>query len=48
MQANYVVLALVLGYMAAMGLISFYAKRFSTSAHTFTSGTTGGHGLDFC
>ena len=45
MQANYTVIGLVLAYMAAMGLISFYAKRFSQSAHSFTSGTTGGKGF---
>ena len=45
MQANYTIVGLVLAYMAAIGLISFYAKRFSTSAHSFTSGTTGGKGF---
>ena len=40
MQPNWIVLSLTLAYMAAMGLISFSARRYANSAGSFTSGGT--------
>ena len=40
MQPNWIVLSLTLAYMAAMGLISFSARRYAKSAGSFTSGGT--------
>ncbi len=37
MQANYMAVAIVIGYMVALGLISSYARRSVTSAHSFTT-----------
>jgi SSS family solute:Na+ symporter len=41
MQTNYVALAIVIAYMAALGLLTSLVQRSVTSATTFTSGTTG-------
>jgi len=41
MQPNYVALAIVLAYMAGLGLLTSVVQRSVTSATTFTSGTTG-------
>jgi SSS family solute:Na+ symporter len=40
MHPNWIVLSLTLAYMAAMGLISFSARRYAKSAGSFTSGGT--------
>ena len=40
MQANWTVLSLTVVYMAAMGVISYYAKRLTHSAKSFTTGGT--------
>jgi solute:Na+ symporter, SSS family len=40
MQANYVALAIVVAYMAGLGLLTSVVQRSVTSASTFTSGTT--------
>lgn len=40
MQANWTVMSLTIAYMAMLGVISYYAKRFANSAKTFTSGGT--------
>ena len=40
MQPNWIVLSLTLAYMAAMGLISFSARRYAKNAGSFTSGGT--------
>jgi len=40
MHANWTVMSLTILYMAGLGLISYYAKRFAKSAHSFTSGGT--------
>jgi solute:Na+ symporter, SSS family len=41
MQPNYVALAIVVAYMAGLGLLTGIVQRSVTSAATFTSGTTG-------
>ena len=41
MQTNYVALAVVAAYMAALGLLTSIVQRSVTTATTFTSGTTG-------
>src|SRR6202012_1862053 len=41
MQTNYVALAIVAAYMAALGLLTSIVQRSVMSATTFTSGTTG-------
>ena len=41
MQSNYLALAIVVAYMAALGLLTSVVQRSVTSATTFTSGTTG-------
>jgi SSS family solute:Na+ symporter len=41
MQTNYVALAIVLAYMASLGLLTSFVQRSVTTATTFTSGTTG-------
>jgi len=41
MQTNYVALAVVLAYMAGLGLLTSIVQRSVTTATTFTSGTTG-------
>ena len=41
MQPNYVALAIVVAYMAGLGLLTSIVQRSVTSATTFTSGTTG-------
>jgi solute:Na+ symporter, SSS family len=41
MQTNYVALAVVVAYMAALGLLTSMVQRSVTTATTFTSGTTG-------
>ena len=41
MQPHYVALAIVVAYMAGLGLLSSLVQRSVTSATTFTSGTTG-------
>src|ERR1700761_7243133 len=41
MQPNYVALAIVVAYMAGLGLLTSIVQRSVTSAATFTSGTTG-------
>src|SRR5579864_5145491 len=40
MQPNYVALAIVVAYMAALGLLTSIVQRSVTSTTTFTSGTT--------
>jgi SSS family solute:Na+ symporter len=40
MQANWTVLSLTIVYMAAMGVISYYAKRLTHTAKGFTTGGT--------
>src|SRR4051812_31786425 len=40
MQANWTVMSLTIAYMAVLGVISYSAKRFASSAKTFTSGGT--------
>ena len=41
MQPNYVALAIVVAYMAGLGLLTSIVQRSVASAATFTSGTTG-------
>ena len=41
MQTNYVALAIVVAYMAGLGLLTTVVQRSVTTATTFTSGTTG-------
>jgi SSS family solute:Na+ symporter len=41
MQANYLALAIVVAYMAGLGLLTSIVQRSVTTATTFTSGTTG-------
>ncbi|HET7886118.1 MAG TPA: sodium:solute symporter family protein [Bradyrhizobium sp.] len=41
MQPNYVALAVVVAYMAGLGLLTSVVQRSVTTATTFTSGTTG-------
>jgi SSS family solute:Na+ symporter len=41
MQTNYVALAIVIAYMAAIGLLTSIVQRSVTNTATFTSGTTG-------
>ncbi len=41
MQTNYVALAIVVAYMAGLGLLTSVVQRSVTTATTFTSGTTG-------
>jgi solute:Na+ symporter, SSS family len=41
MQTNYVALAIVVAYMAGLGLLTSIVQRSVTSATTFTSGTVG-------
>src|SRR5579863_6549725 len=41
MQTNYVALAVVVAYMAVLGLLTSIVQRSVTTATTFTSGTTG-------
>jgi len=41
MQTNYVALAIVIAYMAALGLLTSIVQRSVTNTTTFTSGTTG-------
>src|SRR5271167_1936931 len=41
MQTNYVALAIVIAYMAALGLLTSIVQRSVTNTATFTSGTTG-------
>ena len=41
MQTNYAALAVVIGYMAGLGLLTSVVQRSVTTATTFTSGTTG-------
>ena len=41
MQTNYVALAIVVAYMAGLGLLTSIVQRSVTTATTFTSGTTG-------
>src|SRR5579863_6185537 len=40
MQANYLALAIVVAYMAGLGLLTSIVQRSVTTATTFTSGTT--------
>jgi SSS family solute:Na+ symporter len=41
MQTNYLALAIVVAYMAGLGLLTAIVQRSVTTATTFTSGTTG-------
>lgn len=41
MQPNYLALAIVVGYMAALGLLTGIVQRSVTTTTSFTSGTTG-------
>ena len=41
MQPNYLALAIVIAYMAGLGLLTSIVQRSVTTATTFTSGTTG-------
>jgi len=45
MQANYLALVIVIGYMAGLGLLTTIVQRSVTSTATFTSGTSGHAGV---
>ncbi len=45
MQANYLALAIVIGYIASLGLITTFIQRSVTTTATFTSGTSGHSGV---
>jgi SSS family solute:Na+ symporter len=45
MQANYLALAIVVGYMASLGLLTTIVQRSVKTTRTFTSGTSGQSGV---
>jgi solute:Na+ symporter, SSS family len=45
MQTNYLALAIVLGYMISLGLLTSVVQRSVTTTTTFTSGTSGHSGI---
>src|SRR5689334_2000342 len=45
MQANYLALAIVVGYMASLGLLTTIVQRSVKTTRTFTSGTSGHSGV---
>jgi SSS family solute:Na+ symporter len=45
MHANYLALAIVLGYMVSLGLLTTFIQRSVTTTTTFTSGTSGHSGI---
>jgi SSS family solute:Na+ symporter len=45
MQTNYLALAIVVGYMAGLGLLTTFIQRTVTTTTTFTSGTSGHSGV---
>jgi solute:Na+ symporter, SSS family len=45
MQTNYLALAIVIGYMVSLGLLTTVVQRSVTTATTFTSGTSGHSGV---
>src|ERR1700735_4443423 len=45
MHANYLALAIVLGYMVSLGLLTTFIQRSVTTTTTFTSGTSGHSGV---
>jgi solute:Na+ symporter, SSS family len=45
MQTNYLALAIVLGYMVGLGLLTTFVQRSVTTTTTFTSGTSGHSGV---
>jgi SSS family solute:Na+ symporter len=45
MQTNYLALAIVIGYMAGLGLLTTVVQRSVTTTTTFTSGTSGHSGI---
>jgi len=45
MQTNYLALAIVVGYMAGLGLLTTFIQRSVTTTTTFTSGTSGHSGV---
>src|SRR5579872_6477344 len=45
MQSNYLALAIVVAYMASLGLLTAIVQRSVTTATTFTSGTSGHSGV---
>jgi solute:Na+ symporter, SSS family len=45
MQANYLALAIVIGYMVSLGLLTTIIQRSVTTTATFTSGTSGHSGV---
>ena len=45
MQTNYLALAIVIGYMIGLGLLTSVIQRSVTTTTTFTSGTSGHSGI---
>jgi solute:Na+ symporter, SSS family len=45
MQTNYLALAIVIGYMVSLGLLTTIVQRSVTTTTTFTSGTSGHSGI---
>ncbi len=45
MQTNYLALAIVIGYMVSLGLLTTVVQRSVTTTTTFTSGTSGHSGI---
>ena len=45
MQTNYLALAIVVGYMAGLGLLTTLVQRSVTTTTTFTQGTSGHSGI---
>jgi solute:Na+ symporter, SSS family len=45
MHANYLALAIVIGYMVSLGLLTTFIQRSVTTTTTFTSGTSGHSGV---
>jgi solute:Na+ symporter, SSS family len=45
MQANYLALAIVIGYMVSLGVLTTVVQRSVTTTTTFTSGTSGHSGI---
>lgn len=45
MQTNYLALAIVIGYMVSLGLLTTFVQRSVTTTTTFTSGTSGHSGV---
>ena len=45
MHTNYLALAIVIGYMVGLGLLTSFIQRSVNTTTTFTSGTTGHSGV---